>query len=151
MEAKPKSSHARQVVAVALLSLVVCGILFPLVVTGVAQAVFPYQANGELQRLGGRTVGSIVAVNSTDYTLPVFFHLRNDTASGFDPDLTLTDALSQVPGISAATGIPGSALRALVQDDVQGVWWVFGSPYVNAQELNIQLVRDYPQVYAAYG
>lgn len=150
-ESKRKSSRVRPVVGVAVLSIIVCGLVFPLVVTAVAQAAFPYQANGELQTFDGRNVGSMVAVNSSDYSLPVFFHLRNDTASGFDPNITVQDALSQVPRISTATGISASALQALVNQDVHGVWWVFGAPYVNAQELNLQLVRSYPQVYAAYG
>lgn len=145
-----KSSHVRPIVAVAIVSLLVCGLFFPLVVTGVAQLVFPYQANGELQTLNGRTVGSVIAVNSTDYTRPVFFHLRNDTASGFDPDITLQEARSQIPGISNATGIPATALQTLVDQHTEGVWWVFGSPYVNVQELNLLLVSDYPSVYASY-
>ena len=127
-----------------------CGILFPLLVTGVAQLVFPYQANGELASLNGHTVGSVIAVNSTDYTQPVFFHLRNDSASGFDPDITLQDALSQVPGISNATGIPASTLQGIVNQNIEGVWWVFGSPYVNAQKVNLVLIGQFPAVYANY-
>ncbi|MFI7010841.1 potassium-transporting ATPase subunit C [Streptomyces sp. NPDC050145] len=37
---------------------VVCGVLYPLAVTGVAQAVFPDKADGSEVRSGGRTVGS---------------------------------------------------------------------------------------------
>lgn len=38
---------------------VVCGVLYPLAVTGVAQAVFPRQANGsEITHAGGKVVGS---------------------------------------------------------------------------------------------
>lgn len=37
---------------------VVCGLGYTLVVTGVAQAVFPYQANGSLIEVDGRVVGS---------------------------------------------------------------------------------------------
>jgi potassium-transporting ATPase KdpC subunit len=145
-----KSSHARPIVVVAVVSLLLCGIFFPLVVTGVAQLVFPYQANGELASLNGHTVGSVIAVNSTDYTQPVFFHLRNDSASGFDPDITLQDAQSQIPGISNATGIPASTLQAIVNQNVEGTWWIFGNPYVNVQKVNLLLINQFPSVYANY-
>jgi potassium-transporting ATPase KdpC subunit len=145
-----KSSHVRPIVVVAVVSLLLCGVFFPLVVTGVAQLVFPYQANGELASLNGHTVGSVIAVNSTDYTQPVFFHLRNDSASGFDPDITLQDAQSQIPGISNATGIPASSLQAIVSQNVEGTWWIFGSPYVNVQKVNLLLIDQFPSVYANY-
>lgn len=148
-----KSSHARPIIAIAVVSLLLCGILFPLVVTGVAQLVFPYQANGELASLDGRTVGSVIGVNSTDYSAAVFFHLRNDSASGFDPDIPLQglgSADSQIQGISNATGIQASTLQAIVNQNVEGVWWVFGSPYVNVQRVNLILISEFPSVYANY-
>lgn len=147
---KRKSSHARPILTIAVVSLLLCGILFPLLVTAVAQLAFPYQANGELASLDGRAVGSAVALNSTDYTLPVFFHPRNDSASGFDPDITLQDARSQIAGISDATGIPASTLQGIVNQNIEGVWWVFGSPYVNVQKVNLILIGQFPAVYANY-
>jgi|HubBroStandDraft_6_1064221.scaffolds.fasta_scaffold546663_2 K+-transporting ATPase ATPase C chain len=148
-----KSSHVRPIIVIAVVSLLLCGILFPLVVTGVAQLVLPYQANGELASLDGHTVGSVIGVNSTDYTAPVFFHLRNGSASGFDPDIALQgpgSADSQIPRISDATGIPASTLQAIVNQNVEGVWWVFGSPYVNVQRVNLVLINEFPSVYANY-
>ena len=142
--------RARPIVAIAVVSLVLCGLLFPLVVTALAQVVFPNQANGELAYLDGRPVGSLVAVNSTDYTLPGFFHLRNDSASGFDPDITLQDAQSQIPRISAATGISRSSIQGVVNQDVEGVWLGMGSPYVNVQRVNLALITDNPSVYAKF-
>ena len=148
-----KSSHVRPIVVLAVVSLLVCGLFFPLVVTGVAQLVFPYQANGELASVNGHIVGSVIAVNSTDYSQPVFFHLRNDSASGFDPDVPLqgpASADAQIPGISNATGIPAPTLQAIVNQNIEGVWWIFGSPYVNVQKVNLLLINEFPAVYANY-
>jgi potassium-transporting ATPase KdpC subunit len=145
-----KSNHVRPILGVAVVSLLVCGLFFPLVFTGIAQTIFPYQANGELASVNGHTVGSVVAVNSTDYSKPVFFHLRNDSASGFDPDITIQDAQSQIPRISGATGISPSALQTVVNQNVEGVWWIFGSPYVNVQRLNLLLIAQFPSVYSNY-
>jgi K+-transporting ATPase ATPase C chain len=140
----------------AVVSFLIGGLFFPLVVTGVAQLVFPYQANGEQATVNGHVVGSFIAVNSTDYSLPIFFHLRNDSASGFDPDIPLQGPASenpadlQIPVISNATGIPASTLQTIVNQNVEGVWWVFGSPYVNVQRVNLILISEFPSVYANY-
>jgi len=136
----------RPVIVLAVLSLLVCGLLFPLVVTGISQAVFPSQANGSLEQLGNRTVGSYYIDNG--FTLSIFFHARNESnpltasASGVDPDITLQDALSQVPGISIATGISTGALTSLVMAHVQRTLLITGDPYVNVLELNLNLIAD---------
>ena len=48
----------RPAVLVLLLLTVLTGLLYPAVVTGIAQVVFPYQANGSLITAGGKAVGS---------------------------------------------------------------------------------------------
>ena len=132
-------------IRLALVSLLISGLLFPLLITGIAQVSSPYQANGEIVKLHGNNVGSnLIAQN---FTQPAFFHPRNDSASGVDPDITLQDANLQIPRISAATGLSNSTLLQIVNDNVEGVFWVFGSPYVNVLKLNLILVRDYPSIY----
>jgi len=144
----------RPMLGLTLVSLILCGILFPLVVTGVAQVAFPYQANGSLVQLGNRTIGSYSIDNG--FTLPIFFHGRNESnpmnasASGVDPDITLQFALSQIPGIHNATGIPTADLTAIVTShEERTIIWV-GDPYVNVLALNLALISSYPKVYAAY-
>lgn len=132
-------------IRIALVSMLICGLLFPLLITGIAQVTMPYQANGDLVQLNGRTVGSYLIDNN--FTLPVFFHARNDSASGVDPDITLYDANSQVARISNATGIPTTAIQQIVNDNVEGVYWIFGSPYVNVLKLNLALINAFPSSY----
>jgi len=152
--ANNKRSVYRPVIAMAILSLVICGLAYPLVVTGVAQVALPYQANGSLVQVGNRTVGSYYIDNG--FTLPIFFHARNESnpanmsASGVDPDIPLSDALSQIPRIHGATGISTSELTAIVTSHEEYTLFVAGDPYVNVLELNVALISDYPLVYAAY-
>ncbi|MEU1804779.1 potassium-transporting ATPase subunit KdpC [Streptomyces sp. NPDC019937] len=64
----------------ALLALtVLCGVLYPLAVTGIAQAAFPHRANGSEVRADGRTAGS--ALIGQTYTLD-----RKDKAGNPLPD-----------------------------------------------------------------
>lgn len=132
-------------IRIALVSMLICGLFFPLLITGIAQVTMPYQANGDLAKLNGRTVGSYLIDNN--FTLPVFFHARNNSASGVDPDITLSDANSQVARISNATGIPMTSIQQLVNDNVEGVYWIFGSPYVNVLKLNLALINNFPSTY----
>jgi potassium-transporting ATPase KdpC subunit len=145
---KKQKWRFRQAISLALLSLLICGIFFPLLVTGLAQVFFPNQANGEIVQFNGQAVGSnLIAQN---FTLPIFFHPRNDSASGVDPHITLEDAYSQISRIQNATGISQDLLTQIVNENKEGTYWIFGSPYVNVLRLNLALIKTYPSVYNVF-
>jgi K+-transporting ATPase ATPase C chain len=136
-------------IRLAVLSLIMCGLLFPLIVSGLAQVFFPSQANGDIVKLNGRDIGSsLIAQN---FTSPMFFHPRNDSASGVDPDITVQDAYSQIPRINSATKIPSDTLKTLVDQNTEKTLWIAGDQYVNVLNLNLLLIKQYPQTYHAFG
>ena len=47
----------KPILGLAVVSLIICGIIFPLLVTGIGQVFFPYQANGEILQLNGKDIG----------------------------------------------------------------------------------------------
>lgn len=135
-------------VRLALISLLICGLVFPIVMTGIGQVAFPWQSNGSQVYYDGKSIGSeLIAQN---FTVPVFFHPRNDSASGVDPDITLKDAMNQVPRIHNATGISESVLNATLLKYRQYTLFFFGTPYVNVLEVNLYLVKTYPSIYSQY-
>jgi len=63
---------------------VLLGIIYPLVVTGLAQLLFPRQANGELIQASGKLQGSTLI--GQPVTAPGYFHSRPSAAgaAGYD-------------------------------------------------------------------
>jgi potassium-transporting ATPase KdpC subunit len=61
---------------------VLLGIIYPLVVTGLAQVLFPRQANGELIAANGKVAGSQLIAQA--FTGPGYFHPRPSAVS-YDP------------------------------------------------------------------
>jgi K+-transporting ATPase ATPase C chain len=75
--------HLRPALLLTLLLCVLTGLIYPGIVTGLAQLLFPRQANGSLVERDGRVVGS--ALLGQQFTRPEYFHPRPSAAgAGYD-------------------------------------------------------------------
>ena len=59
---------------VTLALLLICGLAYPLLLTGISQVIFPKQANGSLITVDGKTVGSVLV--GQDFTDARFMKCR---------------------------------------------------------------------------
>jgi potassium-transporting ATPase KdpC subunit len=89
---------------------VLLGIVYPLVVTLLAQWAFPRQANGEIIHASGKMVGS--SLIGQPFSSPGYFHSRPSAAgsAGYDPDAS--------SGGASNLGPTNSALITRVNGDV---------------------------------
>lgn len=89
------------------------GIIYPLVVTGMAQVAFPSNANGSIIYKAGRAVGSELIGQA--FTDPKYFWGRPSATSGF-PDNALASGGSNLgptnPALADAVKARAAALRA---------------------------------------
>ena len=139
---------------VVILMLVLTGIAYPIFLVVVGQSIFPFQSNGSVVEFDEKKIGSsLIAQN---FESPKFFHPRDpsESASGVDPHITPESAFSQIQRISDATGIYDNHLKTLVELNVErnktANILIFAPPYVNVLEMNMELVKQYPEVYGEF-
>jgi K+-transporting ATPase ATPase C chain len=96
---------------------VLLGVAYPLGMTGISQALFPWQANGSLLMKNGQVIGS--ALIGQNFTSPKYFHGRLSVTTEPDPkDPTKTIATPYAADNSSASNL-GPTSKALM-DRVKG-------------------------------
>jgi K+-transporting ATPase ATPase C chain len=80
-------SHLLTSILYTVVTVIVLGLVYPLVMTGIGQLVFPHQANGSLVESNGKVVGSEIIGQL--WTKPQYFQGRPSAAGkGYDPTST---------------------------------------------------------------
>jgi K+-transporting ATPase ATPase C chain len=94
----------RPAIVVLVVLTVITGLIYPLAITGVAQILFPYQAQGSLIARDDKIVGS--ALIGQQFTSDKYFHGRPSATTAPDPK----DASKTVPAPYNAANSGGSNL-----------------------------------------
>ncbi len=125
------------------------GVIYPGVMTGVAQVLFPRQANGSLVTVNGRVVGS--ALIGQPFTRPEYFHPRPSAAgNGYDAaassgtnkgptDRKLADTLI-AQAVSDAVANDG-AVKGTIPSDMATASGSGLDPHISPANAQLQVAR----------
>lgn len=96
---------------------VLTGLAYPLAITGVAQLVFPQQANGSLIRRGGVVIGS--SLIGQQFAAAGYFHGRPSALTGTDPNDPSKTVATPYDAANSGGSNLGPTAKALI-DRVRG-------------------------------
>jgi K+-transporting ATPase ATPase C chain len=106
------TQHIRPAIVMIVLMTILTGLAYPLAMTGIAQMLFPHQANGSLIVKDGKVVGSELI--GQNFTGPNYFHGRPSATTDTDPnDSTKTIAAPYNADNSAGSNL-GPTSKALL-------------------------------------
>ena len=109
--------HLRPAIVMIVIMTVITGLAYPMAITGIAQLVFPDQANGSLIQRNGKVIGS--ALIGQNFTSDKYFHGRPSATTETDPkDPSKTIAVPYAADNSTGSNL-GPTAKALV-DRVKG-------------------------------
>ena len=112
--------HLRPALVMLLLMTALTGLIYPLAMTGIANAVFLYEAKGSLIERNGKVIGS--ALIGQNFAEDRYFHGRPSATTGTDPDdpsRTVSSPYNAASSLASNLGPTSKALVERVKGDVE--------------------------------
>jgi K+-transporting ATPase ATPase C chain len=145
----------RPAIVMTILFAILLGLVYPLVMTGIAQAIFPHQANGSLLRdAQGRAIGSSIVGQA--FASDRYFHTRPSAAGkGYDGQSSsgsnlgptsqaLADRVRADVAAAHAQGITGPLPADLVTASASGLDPDLSPAAARAQAPRVARARNLP-------
>ncbi|MGL5354563.1 MAG: potassium-transporting ATPase subunit KdpC [Clostridium sp.] len=129
-------SYLKKAIRMTIVMTVICGLIYPLFITGIGKLIFPYQANGSVVEVDGKEVGSEL-IGQT-YNEDKYFSGRISSAVGYNisEDGKEMDASSG----SQNLGPTSNDLKERVQGDID--MFLAKNPEVSKEDISSELISQ---------
>lgn len=155
------TSYLKKAFGITLVLIVLCGVVYPLVMTGAGQLLFKKQANGSMIEINGKKVGSELIgqefegeqyfqgrVSSVNYNVYSEKEKEDGTytgpasGSGLDPHISPASAKVQIPIVVANSGLSEEEVETIVEENTEHKFLgIFGEEKVNVLKCNIEIAE----------
>jgi K+-transporting ATPase ATPase C chain len=102
----------------------ITGLVYPLAITGIAELIFPFQAQGSLIERNGHVIGSVLI--GQNFTSDKYFHGRPSATTTADPDdanMTVAAPYNAVNSGGSNLGPSNKALIDRVKGEIEKLKW----------------------------
>lgn len=129
-------SYLKKAIRITIVMTIICGLIYPLFITGIGKLIFPYQANGSIVEVDGKVVGSEL-IGQT-YNEDKYFSGRLSSAVNYNisEDGKEVDASSGSQNLGTTSDI----LKNRVEADIE--IFLDKNPEVSKSEVSSELISQ---------
>lgn len=129
-------SYLKKAIRITVVMIIVCGLMYPLFITGIGKLIFPYQANGSIIEVDGKVVGSELI--GQIYNEDKYFSGRISSAVNYNisEDGKEVDASSG----SQNLGTTSDVLKERVEADIET--FLAKNPEISKSDISSELISQ---------
>lgn len=129
-------SYLKKAIRITLVMTIICGLMYPLFITGIGKVIFPYQANGSIVKVDGKEVGSELI--GQKYDEDKYFTGRLSSAVNYN----ISEDGKEIDASSGSENLASTSkeLKERVESDIKA--FLDKNPGVSKSEISSELISQ---------
>lgn len=129
-------SYLKKAIRITIVMTIICGLIYPLFITGIGKLIFPYQSNGSIIEIDGKAVGSEL-IGQT-YSEDKYFSGR--LSSAVDYNISEDEKEIDASSGSQNLGVTSDVLKERLEEDIEV--FLAKNPEVSKADISSELIAQ---------